>query len=425
MTPEGNMVSLVLQQGDCNAPATYQALMNFLFSSYIGRFMDIYLDDIVIYSDTLEDHIKHVKLVIDILRREKLYLSKSKLRFIAPEMKLLGRVVDDEGIRMDAEKVDSVMKWKVPTNGDLLRGFIGAVGYLADDIPNIRIPMGILSSITGDTVPFRWGYTEQQVFEEVKKLVHLAREHHRVPLDYSEGASPIWMITDGCSTGISGLISQGEDWKNAKVAVFYSAKLNPAQQNYPVHEIEMLTGVETMLQNTDVLQGTKFKWLTDHKGLIYLLNQRICQVDKLDGSKRSVASLLMLYTLLVVKMCLQARYRESTQTIRLVLFEKKSEYTYHDVVDNDTSSVEHAPEILPILAGIASTTVPKRRPYIPKKAQPPARYFDAPPTSSTSTSGTQQSQLPTEDYPVPEEPVHAEASVVVSEPQPMDLVIHD
>jgi hypothetical protein len=233
------------------------------------------------------------------------------------------------------------------------------------------------------------------------------------------------MITDGCSTGISGLISQGEDWKNARVAAFYSAKLNPAQQNYPVHEIEMLTGVETMLQNTDVLQGTKFKWLTDHKGLIYLLNQRICQVDKLDGSKRSVASLLMLYTLLVVKMCLQARYRESTQTIRLVLFEKKSEYTYHDVVDNDTSSVEHAPEILPILAGIASTTVPKRRPYIPKKAQPPARYFDAPPTSSTSTSGTQQSQLPTEDYPVPEEPVHAEASVVVSEPQPMDLVIHD
>jgi hypothetical protein len=80
--------------------------------------------------------------------------------------------------------------------------------------------------------------------------------------------------TDGCSTGISGLISQGEDWKNAKVTAFYSAKLNPAQQNYPVHEIEMLAGVETMLRNTDVLQGTKFKWLTDHKGLIYLLNQK-------------------------------------------------------------------------------------------------------------------------------------------------------
>ena len=137
-TPDGNMISHVVQQGDCNAPATYQALMYYVFSAYIGRFMDIYLDDIVIYSDTLEEHKEHVKLVIDILDKEKLYLSGGKLRFIAPELKLLGRVVDNEGIRMDAEKVDSVLKWKVPTNRDLLRGFIGAVGYLADDVPNVR-----------------------------------------------------------------------------------------------------------------------------------------------------------------------------------------------------------------------------------------------------------------------------------------------
>ena len=134
--------------------------------------------------------------------------------------------------------------------------------------------MGVLSSITGDTVPFRWGYTEQQAFDEVKALVHSAREHHRVPIDYSEGAPTVWMITDGCSTGISDLISQGQDWKMAKIAAFYSAKLNTAQQNYPVHEIEMLAGIETMLCHHDILRGAKFKWLTDHKGLIYILNQK-------------------------------------------------------------------------------------------------------------------------------------------------------
>jgi hypothetical protein len=197
-TPDGNMVSRVAQQGDCNAPATYQSLMNHLFSSYIGRFMDIYLDDIVIYSDTLRDHVIHVKLILDILQRERLYLSRHKLRFIAPELQLLGRVIDNEGIRMDAEKVDSVLNWKTPTNRDLLRGFIGSVGYLADDIPNIRIPMGVLSAITGDTVPFRWGYTEQRAFDEVKTLVHQVREHRRMPLNYAEGTPPIWMITDGC-----------------------------------------------------------------------------------------------------------------------------------------------------------------------------------------------------------------------------------
>ena len=132
--------------------------------------LPLYLDDIAIYSDTLEEHAKHVKLVLDVLRREERYLSSNKLYFIQPVLKLLGQVIDDQGIRMDPDKVDSVIKWKVPTNRDLLRGFIGSVGYLMDDIPNIRIPMGILSSITGDTVPFHWGYTEQRAFDEVKSL---------------------------------------------------------------------------------------------------------------------------------------------------------------------------------------------------------------------------------------------------------------
>ena len=67
-TPDGNMISRVAQQGDCNSPATYLALMNHLFSSYIGRIMDIYLDDIVIYSNSLEEHVSHVKLILNILR---------------------------------------------------------------------------------------------------------------------------------------------------------------------------------------------------------------------------------------------------------------------------------------------------------------------------------------------------------------------
>ena len=74
--------------------------------------------------------------------------------------------------------------------------------------------------------------------------------------------------------GISGVMSQGIEWKMACIAAFYSAKLNPAQQNYPIHEIEMLAGVETMLRHADILQGAHFQWLMDHKGLIYLLNQK-------------------------------------------------------------------------------------------------------------------------------------------------------
>ena len=98
---------------------------------------------------------------------------------IPPENKLLGCVTDDQGICMDLNKVDSVLKWKVLTNRDLLRGFIGSVGYLADNISNIHIPMGVLSGITEDTVPFHWRYTEQCAFKEIKMLVHQAGEHCR------------------------------------------------------------------------------------------------------------------------------------------------------------------------------------------------------------------------------------------------------
>lgn len=97
-TLDRNMVSLVLQQGDCNVPTTYQSLMNHIFSSYLGRFLDVYLDDIIIYSNMLEEHIKHCKIAMDVLRKEKLYLSKSKIRFLPEEFKLLGQVIDGNGI---------------------------------------------------------------------------------------------------------------------------------------------------------------------------------------------------------------------------------------------------------------------------------------------------------------------------------------
>ena len=75
-TPDGTMVSHVMQIGGCNAGVMYQSLMNDIFASYIGVFMDVYLDDIVIYSDTAEEHMKHIKMVIDTLRTNKFYLSE-------------------------------------------------------------------------------------------------------------------------------------------------------------------------------------------------------------------------------------------------------------------------------------------------------------------------------------------------------------
>ena len=194
------------------------------------------------------------------------------------------------------------------------------------------------------------------------------------------------MITDGCSTGISGLVSQGDDWKTAKIAAFYSAKLNSAQRNYPVHEIEMFAGIETMLRHVDILQGAKFKWLTDHKGLIYLLNQKNLsgrqarwlekissfnfEVIYIAGSENVVADALSrIYS------------NDSAGTERA-----RCEYTYHDVVDDDTISSQR----LPVLAGIEAVVATRKGSRIRQPSQKAVLAAE-----NNSTAATAASKYPT------------------------------
>ena len=119
-----------MQIGDCNALATYQSLMNHIFLDFIGVFMDVYLDDIVIYSDSPEEHVKHVKQVIDQLHDNKFFLSSYKLQFFKDKLNILGHVIDADGIQMDPAKVDTIVNWKTPTNKALALSFIGSVRYL-------------------------------------------------------------------------------------------------------------------------------------------------------------------------------------------------------------------------------------------------------------------------------------------------------
>ena len=137
-----------MQQGDCNAGATYQTLMNHIFASYIGVFVYIYLDDIIIFSDTIEDHVKHIQIVFDILQKEKLYLGPLKMQFFAEELKILGHIIDDRGISMDLHKVDKVLNWKAPTNkchrhGRLARLSLDSFFILLS--PTLHLPSLILS----------------------------------------------------------------------------------------------------------------------------------------------------------------------------------------------------------------------------------------------------------------------------------------
>ncbi|PIL26935.1 hypothetical protein GSI_10073 [Ganoderma sinense ZZ0214-1] len=272
-TPDGTMVSLVLQQGDINGPTTYQTVMNHIFAPYIGVFMDVYLDDIVIYSNTIADHIKHIRIVFDVLRKHKFYLGADKMNFFATKLKLLGHLIDESGIAMDPHKVECVQNWKVPTNKTLLSSFLGAVGFLAPDCEGIRIPMGVLAQLTSSARPWNWTDTYQRAFDQVKETVHKWRNSRRTALDYSEGAPAINLVTDASLTGASGYICQGDDVLTAKMILFWSGKLIP-HTKLSVHEQELLAIVESLKRFRHLLYGTEFRICTDHESLEHLMNQK-------------------------------------------------------------------------------------------------------------------------------------------------------
>lgn len=147
---------------------------------------------------------------------------------------------------MDPHKVDCVKNWKAPMNKGLLSSFLGTVGFLADDCEGIRIPMGILTPLAGARAMWNWTATHQRAFEDVKSIVQKWRDHHRVVLDYSPDAESINLVTDASLTGASGHISQGNELNKAHIVTFWSGKFDPAQQNYPVHEQELLAIVESL-----------------------------------------------------------------------------------------------------------------------------------------------------------------------------------
>jgi len=184
----------------------------------------------------------------------------------------------------------------------------------------------------------------------MKHLAMICCNHRWRLLSYDPEAPPVNVVTDGCGTGIAGIVSQGHDWKTADVAVFYSA-----QQNYPIHEIEMLAGIETMLCHRDILQGVKFRWYTDHKGLIHLLKQK-----NLSGRQARWMEKISEFDFEVIYVPGSENIL-SDALLRLYSYDgpgtvhARSEYTYYDIIDND--GLELHSVSMPLLVGLEAVNI--------------------------------------------------------------------
>jgi Reverse transcriptase (RNA-dependent DNA polymerase) len=115
-TVYGCYVSNVMMMGDCNAPSTFQQFMTHIFKDYIGRFCHVYLDDIFVYSNTIEDHEKHIQLIVDKLLSHELSLNKDKCDLYSEQLDCLGHVINNQGVHADTDKMTKIREWRTPRN---------------------------------------------------------------------------------------------------------------------------------------------------------------------------------------------------------------------------------------------------------------------------------------------------------------------
>ena len=173
-TRYGHFEYLVMPFGLTNAPAAFMDLMQRIFRPFLDRFVVVFVDDILIYSKSDEDHDEHLRIALQLLRDHRLYAKFSKCDFWKDEVKFLGHVVSRGGISVDPSKIEAVSTWQIPKNVSEIRSFLGLAGYyrrFVQDFSRIASP---LTKLTQKGVPYVWSEKCDEAFNELKKRLTTA-----------------------------------------------------------------------------------------------------------------------------------------------------------------------------------------------------------------------------------------------------------
>ncbi|ERF69956.1 hypothetical protein EPUS_08767 [Endocarpon pusillum Z07020] len=265
-TRYGHYEYLVMPFGLTNAPATFQALVNDVLREFLDIFAVAYLDDILIYSKTEEEHKSHVKQVLRALKKAHLLVKLEKCEFHKKKVKFLGYILTTSGIQMDESKVKAVQDWPQPKNVKEIQSFLGFANFYRRFIEGYSKITAPLTSMTKKDQPFHWGIEAESSFQELKRRFTSAPI-----LATFDPERQIVLETDASDYAIGMCISQPDDEGRLRPVAFYSRKMIPAELNYEIHDKELLAIVTAFDEWRVYLEGSKYpvKVYTDHKNLLY------------------------------------------------------------------------------------------------------------------------------------------------------------
>ena len=252
----------VMPFGLTNAPATFNRLMEKIFRKH-SAYTGVFFDDIIVHSQTLEEHKEHLQAVFDELRANKLYVNGKKSEFFMKEIKYLGHIISKEGIRMDPEKLRVIEEWPEPHNVHELRSFLGMCSYYRRFIAHFSVIAGPLHDLTKKKVPYKWTLREQSAFIELK-----AKLMSQPLLVLPDLKKPFEVHCDACGDSIGAVLSQ-----EGHPVAYESRRLHEQERSLGVYEKELLSVIHALASWKHYLLGTAFVIYTDHQSIRYFMTQ--------------------------------------------------------------------------------------------------------------------------------------------------------
>lgn len=263
-TRYGHYEYLVMPFGVTNAPAIFMNYMNRIFHAFLDNFVVVFIDDILIYSKSKEEHKGHLHKVLQVLKEKQLYANLGKCEFWLEDVKFLGHVISKDGIAVDPIKVEAVVAWERTKTAAEIRSFVGLAGYYRRFIEGFSKIVSPLTQLTKKNQIFAWTEECEKSFELMKEKLTTSPV-----LVLPQPDEPYEVYCDASYQGLGCVLMQ-----HKKVVAYASRQLKTHEKNYPTHDLELAAIVFALKIWRHYLYGCTFEVFSDHKSLKYLFDQK-------------------------------------------------------------------------------------------------------------------------------------------------------